>query len=381
MDLTCVFHKCLLPHCPRRCGWCHASGRDGGGSHVRLASVMTRVVLFGVVLEFLAGCTTATIEPLDSSPRVRSVPGEGDYRWEQERGWVQPRYGTWGATDQIRADAMKAFQAGSHADALGGFLSLLERLPDGDPAHTEILFLAAECYYNLKIYESAVEYFTRVYRSSNASPENTQVSHLRIFDIAMDYLHGRAACSTIGIRHNCPGEGVDLLVGDEGLITEYRYLEFADDAVMEIANYYFDEKEYPEAVPLFERLLRDYCPSRSEWCELAEYQVALATFKQVRGIDYDQELLVSAEKKFRQYLQSYPRGAQAETARSFQRQISDMLAERYLRIAKYYLRESQPRAARIYLELVVFRYSSSGAAREAREIQGRLANVSAPASG
>lgn len=334
-----------------------------------------RVLLAGSFACLLAGCTTATIKRLDSNPRVRSVPGEGDFRWEGERGWVQPRYGSWGATEQIRADAMKAFQDGAHADALEGFKALLERLSAGDPTHTEILFLTAECYYSLNDYEEAVKFFTRVYRSNNASPENTQVSHRRIFDIAMDFLHGKAACATLGIRYNCPGEGVDLLVGDEGLITEYRHLEFADDAVMEIAKYYFDEKEYPEAVPLFERVVRDYCPNRSEWCELAEYQVALATFKQVRGIDYDQDLLSRAEKKFRQYLQHYPRGAQAEAAREFQREISDMLAERYLRIAKYYLRESQPRSARIYLELVVFKYSSSAAAREAREMQSRLADV------
>ncbi len=49
-----------------------------------------------------------------------------------------------------------------------------------------------------------------------------------------------------------------------------------------------------------------------------------------------------------------------------------MLAAKYLRIAKFYLRESEPRAARIYLRRVLIRYTDSTAAREAREIQHQL---------
>jgi len=267
---------------------------------------------------------------------------------------------------------MRAYREGLYADALTGFLALKEKLPVGDPAAVANVFFIAECYYNLNDYENAVEYFTKVYRNSNSSPENSQLAHRRIYDIAMDYLHGKAACTFLGIRYDCQNEGVELLVGDDGLITEYRYLEFADDAIMEIAKYYFDQKQYPEAVPLYERILREYCPSKSEWCELAAYQVALATYRQIRGIDYDQNILLQAEGKFDAYLQGYPRGPNVEASRDQLRKIWDMLAERYLKVAKFYLRESEPRAARIYLGRVLYKYPNTAAAREAREIQRRL---------
>jgi outer membrane protein assembly factor BamD (BamD/ComL family) len=92
----------------------------------------------------------------------------------------------------------------------------------------------------------------------------------------------------------------------------------------------------------------------------------------VRGSDYDQELIQNAEKKFRSYLQDNPRGQHAEEARTKLREIAELEGEGYLHKAKYYLRESEPRAARIYLRIVLEKYTTTLAAREAREIQRQL---------
>jgi outer membrane protein assembly factor BamD (BamD/ComL family) len=98
----------------------------------------------------------------------------------------------------------------------------------------------------------------------------------------------------------------------------------------------------------------------------------MAVYKQIRGRDYDQKLVLDAERRFRTYLEDQPRGPQAEAARQKLAEISDLQGARYLQVAKFYLNESEPRAARIYLRLVLDRYATSTAAREAREIQGQL---------
>ena len=332
---------------------------------VRSLAVLAAALLF-------SACSSATIEKQDTRPRLKKVPGQSDFHWEERRGWVMPRHGQWGEEESIRAETSKAWTAEKYADALAGYRVLEERLPPGDPARLEIDFRIAECYYFLGDYENAVEYYRRVYTDKGASAENTQASHRRIYDIAMAYLQSAASCEFLGIAYDCPRHGIELLVGDKGLITEYPYLEYADDAIMEVAKYYYDEKQYPESVPFYERIVEEYCPNRSEWCELAEYQIAMAVYRQIRGIEYDQHLLLESERKFRGYLLSYPRGPHAEEAREYLRELSEMLAERYLRVAKFYLRESQPRSARIYLLKVLEVYTSTAAAREAREIQSRL---------
>jgi outer membrane protein assembly factor BamD (BamD/ComL family) len=331
-----------------------------------------------LVAALLSGCASATVERRDTEARVQKVPGEGSYTWAADVGWVQPRYGGWGSKDAVRADSLRAFQEEAYADALAGFLHVEKLQGAEDEGAAELFFHIAECYYHLGAYDTAVEYYTKAYRNPKSTPERTQQAHRRVYDIAMDFLHGRAACSFVGFNYGCPGHGIDLLIGDHGLITEYRYLEFADDALMEIADHYYRQKQYPEAVPLYERVVREYCPGQSEWCERASYQVALSTFKQVRGVDYDQGVLLDAKQKLQSYLLSYPRGPNATTVRDVHiRDINEMIAERYVRVAKFYLRDSQPRAARIYLRLVLEKHTNTEAAREAREIQRRLDDASA----
>ena len=326
-----------------------------------------------LLFTLLLGCSSATVARKSETPKVKTIPGEGTFQWEPLTGWIRPRRGNWGPVAKIRSEAQKAFDAGAYADALDGFLALRQNLPSDDPTLAETNFWIGECYFHLGNYEKAVEFYTLVYKKNKPSSDLLNRTFQRVYDIAMDYLHEKADCRFLGIAYSCPGHGIDLLVGDDGLITQYPHLTFADDAIMEIAKYYFDRKEYPEAVPFYERIVREY--QDSEWRGLALYQVALCVFKQIRGTDYDQQLILDAERKFRAYLEYNPRGPQAEDARAKLRQIAEMQGERYLRVAKYYLRESQPRAAKIYLRAVLDRYTSSTAAREAREIQRQLEKI------
>jgi len=317
----------------------------------------------------ILGCSSATVVERPGDPVVTPVPGAGSYTWNEDKGWVQPAEGTWGNVAQLRTEARKAFDSGAHADALAGFLVLRERLASDDPSLAETNFLIAECYYYLGNYESALEYYEQVYKKNRPPQDILDRTFQRIYDIAMDYLRGKASCQFLFISYGCAGHGIEILVGQEGLITQYPYLTFADDALMEIAAYYFNRKEYPEAVPFYERVAQD---PKSEWRELAAYQLALSIFKQIRGSEYDQKIILEAERKFRNYLEDQPRGPQAEAVREKLAEIAEMQGAKNLGIAKFYLRESQMRAAKVYLRVVLDRYATSTAAREAREIQRQL---------
>jgi outer membrane protein assembly factor BamD (BamD/ComL family) len=318
-----------------------------------------------------AGCICSSPqEPSAATPRAKVVYGEEHYTWESGDGWVKPRRGNWGTVLEIRAECAKAFEAGAYADALEGYLVLKEKLPAADPSMAEVNFRIGECYYHLGDYEEALDYYEEVYRKDKPPSDILNRDFQRMYEISMDYVLGKASCSLLFIPYKSTGHGIDLLLGPKGLITEYPYLAFADDAIMEVAKHYYDGKEYPEAFPLYERVVRDY--PRSEWRDLAQFQLAMCLFRQVRGADYDQALVQDTERKFRAYLQENPRGQHAEEARTKLREIAELEGEGYLRKAKFYLRESEPRAARIYLRIVLEKYTTTLAAREAREIQRQL---------
>lgn len=328
------------------------------------AWILLVVPLVGVGCHYFAPVRASRTEPL-----TREVSGTGPYTWEADTGWKLTRQGKWGEPSQVRAEALEAFEAESYADALLGFEQVQDSLPGGDPALPETRFYLAECCYYLGRYRDAVENYRLVYRSGQAGETIMNRSFFRVYEIALDYLSGQAGVYLLlpGLKVKGAQEGITLLVHhQDGLITEYPYLPFADDALMEIARYHYEAEDYAEAESYYERVITDY-PGR-EWRETAQFRVAMAVFLQIRGVEYDQEVLLRAERNFRRYLSENPRGERAEEARARLRELTEWQGQSYLQIARFYLRDSQVRAAKLYLRIILEKYTTTEAAEEAREI-------------
>ena len=313
-----------------------------------------------VALLLLAGCA--------GDPEQRS-PAQS--RWRKGSGWrATPAQGGRRLSPSVLLqDSREAQDSGQHQDAIRGFLALREHYPDSVEAKAVTTsFLIAECYYNLgeERYEEAYPHYLAVLKA-NPDAETLKTTLERIHAIGIAFLDGRARRVFLGISYRSPVYGVEILLGAEnGLVSSYPFLKLSEDALMKVARHYFDKKEYDQAEEVFDRLIRDY--PASEWVEAAEYQQALSVFLQVRGVDYDQEAMRKARSRFSVYLQHNPRGNWVDEARGSLRRISEMEAQHDLQIAKYYLRESQPEAARLYLRAVLFNNPLTDAAREAKEI-------------
>ena len=313
------------------------------------------------------GCASPQIPEADDSPRIEN--GAGDTRWTAESGWILPASGAWGSSARVRMEALKAFEAGAYADALAAL-----RFLDDSTAAAKMLdlrFYLGECCYQLGRYEDALEYYRKVYQTDFPSPELIDKARRRVFEIALAYLKERKTRTMLKVfQVASPDYGIDILLDPvDGLVTENPYLSFADDAYLEVANYYFDQGKYPESVLLYDSIVK---MSESEWKELAEYKSALAEYLQVRGAVYDENKLLQSRRRFKNYLQSYPRGEYWEEARGKLREINELEGEKNLKIAKFYLNESELRACDIYLRVVLDNFPNSLAAREAREIRSRI---------
>jgi tetratricopeptide (TPR) repeat protein len=266
-------------------------------------------------------------------------------------------------------EALKAFEAGAYADALAA----LRFLEDSTAAAKmlDLRYYLGECCYQLGRYEDALEYYRKVYQADFPSPEFIDKARRRVFEIALAYLKERKTRTMLKVfQVASPDYGIDILLDPaDGLVTENPYLSFADDAYMEVANYYFDQGQYAESVLLYDTIVK---MSGSEWKELAEYKSALAEYLQVRGAVYDENKLLQARRRFKNYLQSFPRGEYWEEVRGKLREINELEGEKNLKIAKFYLKESELRACDIYLRVVLDNFPNSLAAREAREIRNQI---------
>jgi tetratricopeptide (TPR) repeat protein len=289
--------------------------------------------------------------------------------WRPKRGSESTRTST---SEQIRTESREAFDATAYRDALEGYLRLRARYPNSAEAKdVSTSFHIAECYYQLGEgeYGNAYESYLEVLKG-NPAQETLSTTLGRIYDIGIAYLYGRAKKSFLGIAYRSPSYGVEILTGPQGLVTNYPFLPISEDALMEVAKHYFNGKEYDEAEHAYDRMIRDYPQSR--WNPTAEYQLALSVFRQIRGVDYDPAVIERARAKFNAYLNHHPRGGQVEDARRFLHELAEMEGLHDLRIAKYYLRESVPQAAMLYLRSVFINNPKTEAAREAREIYDNL---------
>ncbi|MBI4583944.1 MAG: outer membrane protein assembly factor BamD [Planctomycetes bacterium] len=325
---------------------------------------MKQSILFTAGMIFLAGCEFT----FDGKKTARQYA-----RWSaDEGGWVPPASQTSSPTAaQMRAEARKAMDGGAYVDALSGLTAMQRAFPDSQEAtEAQTYFLIGECRFLLKNYEEAHQDYLKVLKR-NPGEDLLNQALSRIYSIGLLFLQGNAKRSFAGFHYRSPSHGVEILTGEDGLVTRYPYLSYSDDALIEIARYYFDKKEYPEAEQVYERLVKDY-PDR-EWYEIAEYQLAVTIHQQIRGVDYDQSLLKKARSKYNLYRNHHPRGDHIDQAREALREISEMEAQHDLKVAKYYLRESRPEAALYYLRSVLLNSPNTEAAREAREIYRHMA--------
>ena len=223
-------------------------GRSLGASSVRARSLIA------------AGCLSIASDRLRErhgeatvreAPRVLTIPGDGDYRWEPETGWVQPEIGRWGPGGRgSQRRPTEAFQAKAYADAPARATSQLERSLEGatTPLSRRRTTTSPSATTISATTSSAIEYYRKVYREGKPEQtiaDTTRAENLRDRDRLSSWEGGLHR-----VRNQLQlssATAIDLLTGEDGLITEYPHLHFADDALMEIARYYFDSRQYPEA--------------------------------------------------------------------------------------------------------------------------------------
>jgi len=143
----------------------------------------------------------------------------------------------------------------------------------------------------------------------------------------------------------------------------------ADDAELELGRVRLRQGRYEEASASFQAV-RDQYPN-SERAQEALFLAGVADLKSAgQGSDNAEEVLERASAAFEGYLRAQPQGEYAERSAELLRQCRERLAAVRLRIASFYERRGELRAAALYCRGILEEYPETRAAREA---QARLA--------
>jgi outer membrane protein assembly factor BamD len=136
--------------------------------------------------------------------------------------------------------------------------------------------------------------------------------------------------------------------------TEFPFSPQLTDAELKLAEAYYLNKQYPEAVSAFKEFQTMH-PS-NENIPFVVYHLGLAHFDQFGGIDRDQKVTEIAKGYFEDVTKKYPSSPYASLAKEKVAKCLEYLAEHEFYIASFYVREKKYPAARDRFEQILRRY-------------------------
>ncbi len=292
-----------------------------------------------------------------------NIPLSASWVWNPETGWINTKYDPQDTAQNLYQKAITLQQEKKYAEAVKVFNAIIETAPN-TPEAKKSLYEAANSYYIIEKYYDAYTFYEEYLRQV---PNNDKVVEIltKQYDIGIILVRGTKQSQDIldfEIQSSA-SLGIEIL---QHLIDKAAYINFADDAQLMIANYYFKNEEYQQAQIHYQKLLQNY--PKSEWAGFAQYQISVCLSKQTRGPNYDVQPLQQSEKEIEKYFQTFKQDQYLQNSQNHLKKIREDMAQKELDIARYYLFQKQLPATRIYLICLIQNYGDTQVAKEAQKM-------------
>ncbi|MEI7835927.1 MAG: outer membrane protein assembly factor BamD [Planctomycetota bacterium] len=167
----------------------------------------------------------------------------------------------------------------------------------------------------------------------------------------------------------------------EGIADHAPNTAIAQKALMRIADYYYTDKKYSDAVASYDRFLQMF--PKAPQAAYASYQAARACRAMYIGVLYDETPLRDAKQRLLDYQESFPVQAREQQVYLQLETIQTLLAEKTYTIGQYYEKTrpspERKRAAAYYYQQTVREFPTTAWAQRARQSLSRL-GIAAPTS-
>ncbi|WP_372366978.1 outer membrane protein assembly factor BamD [Candidatus Uabimicrobium sp. HlEnr_7] len=286
------------------------------------------------------------------------LPIYAKWIWTPQDGWINTQYNNKGQAKKLLENGKNFLKSGNNAAARESFEAAWKYFPKTKEGKEAVILLAEMKSKSGDKYSANQDYDN--FLKANPSSSRIQDIAEKQYEIGSAIIRGESSSS--------PGRGVEVL---RGVITRVPHADFADDAQMTIANYYYKKKMYEEAKVEYIELIKKY--KQSEWLSRAKYLKALCHYKQYKGIELDGTSLQSAKKEIDDYVKKYEDSNEFEAAKKTQDDIVEKLAEKEIFVAEFYIRRGKNDSARIYLHFILRKYPRTRSAQKAKLLLKRIA--------
>jgi outer membrane protein assembly factor BamD (BamD/ComL family) len=184
----------------------------------------------------------------------------------------------------------------------------------------------------------------------------------REFGVASDYLAGRKKRVLLVFNLRCYDEGAKIM---DKISDRAGSADIAKRALLAVAQSYEKRHKYNEAYLKWSEIQNRWPTGQT--AKDALLGMARTKYAAYRGPDYDGSSLISAKSYYENFRLRYPEEAKKIQTDEILSQMGEQLAEKQLRIAKYYDKAGSIAPANMYYQMVVDNWPQSRAAKPAGE--------------
>jgi len=281
------------------------------------------------------------------------------WEWTPETGkWTNPKYYVGETSSEQWTIATNIYKTEDYETALREFQKVLEYFPTSQEA-PEAQFMIGDCQEKLGLPYEACQSYQKVI--TNFPSTNRFKEIIEIQKKIADYFYNKKS-EDMSIKEKA--KGIFSISNWEKAANVYRmaienypYYEKADEIQFRIADCYMKLGKYEIARVEFEKIPLQY--PDSIWIEEAEYLKSVCWLNESMKFPNSEQLFENTIKGFEEFINKYPRSEFIEPAKAELKKLNDRKGERIYVIAKFYEKNQDPNAARIYYLQIIEQFPDS----------------------
>jgi len=276
--------------------------------------------------------------------------------WTPEIGkWINPKYAVKPTAKEQFDWAFKLYQEEKYSNAAGEFDKLVFNYPNSKHAPSS-LYYRGLCLEKMSYYYEAYCSYDRVLRIYPTF-ENINEIIEREFNIGENFLNGEKR-KIMGIKMFSSLEcAIEIF---KSIAENAPFSKYGVTAQFNVGVALKKDKNYPQAKEAFEKVILNY--PDSELIKDAKFEIADCSFRGSGEPEYEQTATRQAIDEFSRFLGDEGEGQDKSLSQEARKRLlvlQEKDAEHLYQIAKFYERVKKYKAACIYYEEIIEKYSDS----------------------
>jgi len=261
--------------------------------------------------------------------------------------------------------------------------------PDDQLEYAESFSDQGKCPKAIKEYKKLIKAYPRAKEAPEAEffigqcletmdkPYEAYLAYQLVID---KYPFSERAAQIVGLEYNIANHLLEnkgrskwaqVVVGSDDRVIEILrtviknapYGKYAAISQYKIGLFYKAKGMYQEARDEFEKTMNDY--PESDWAQASKFQIAMSDTERASNAQHEQKVASVAMDEFNDFVKTHPDSELTPEAKAQMARLKEGEAENSFVIAKFYEKQKNMKAARIYYKDVVDNYSDTSWAAKA----------------